>query len=224
MGGGWGVRVVMGTRRPLAGWGGSWQPRLAALSASALTKHPGPGGGLAPSPDLTPYGSPLTVGPRRRECLTPTRGYGWVGSAQPSRFRRGGEPRAGSFQSQGSMLAAGQPEKRGRRGLGRSWREDRQQSAREKEARPSRTMPAWPPTPTAWLPAPELQAGEGVRILPPALGWDANPFSRGLVGEFTDACEGKLIAQGHLGRSPERDPRGRAAGLLRSPRTSVAGA
>ena len=30
-GGGWGVRVVMGTRRPLAGWEGSWQPRLAAL-------------------------------------------------------------------------------------------------------------------------------------------------------------------------------------------------
>lgn len=31
LGVGWGVRVVMGTRRPLAGWEGSWQPRLATL-------------------------------------------------------------------------------------------------------------------------------------------------------------------------------------------------
>lgn len=109
---GWGVRVVMGTRRPLAGWGGSWQPRLAALSASALTKHPGSGGGLAPRLDFPLYRAPLTVGPRRRECLTQTRGYGWVGSAQPSQFRRGREPRA-SFQPPGRMSAAGLPEKRG---------------------------------------------------------------------------------------------------------------
>lgn len=134
--GGWGVRVVMGTRRPLAGWGGSWQPRLAPLSASALTKHPGPGGGLAPRLDLPPYGAPLTVGPRRSECLTPTRGYGWVGSAQPSRFRRGRERRAGSFQPQGRLSAAGLPERRGAVGAWEGAGERRQATVHQRGRSP----------------------------------------------------------------------------------------
>lgn len=178
MGVGWGVRVVMGTRRPLAGWGGSWQPRLAALSASALTKHPGSGGGLAPRLDFPPYRVPLTVGPRRRECLTQTRGYGWVGSAQPSRFRRGREPRAAVSSLRAACRPPGCPRRGAPSGPRKELeREDRQQSAGERGARPSHTASARPPTPAVRLSAPgsHLQVGEGVRILSRAPGWDAPP-------------------------------------------------
>lgn len=42
----------------------------------------------------------------------------------PSGFRRGKDPRAGSFEPRDGVLAAGQPGKRGRRrGLERRWRE-----------------------------------------------------------------------------------------------------
>lgn len=87
---------------------------------------PGTGRGSRARPDVSPHTARLAARPRERECLTLTGGYGWVGGvgSRPSGFRRGREPRAGSFEPRGGVLAAGQPGKRGRRrDLGRRWRE-----------------------------------------------------------------------------------------------------
>lgn len=52
---GWGaVRVVMGTRRHLAGWGRTRRPSLAMSPASALTTHSGPRSVLEPLHGLYP--------------------------------------------------------------------------------------------------------------------------------------------------------------------------
>jgi hypothetical protein len=84
-----GIRVVMGTRRPLAGWGESGRRGLATLPASFLTTHSGPRSVFAPL-----RGSPRP--PHRPACgLTAVasvwppqkvKGGGWI---RPPRFRRG---------------------------------------------------------------------------------------------------------------------------------------
>lgn len=97
-----------------------------------------------------------------------------------------------------------------RRGLGRSWREKTGNSppGREEPAHRTQHLPGpRPPPPGSRLP--NFRPGKGCASpLRPQDG-TRRPGCRGLEGKFTDACEGELSAQGHLGRSPERDPRGR---------------
>lgn len=115
---------------------------------------PRAGGCLAPRPDLTSYIAPRAVGPRRQECLTPTGGYMWVGSALPPQFRRGREPRAGSFQPRGCLLAPGQPKKRGAVGDWGGAGERRSETVHQGERSPpivrnpySRPLVPWSHTP-----------------------------------------------------------------------------
>lgn len=169
--GGWGVRVVMGTRRPLAGWGKSWQPRLAALPASALTKHQGPRGGLAPGQDLTPYVARLGAGSRRRGCLTPTGGYG--GWGRPCRHGSvGAGSRGPAIPSLGvACWPPGRPRRGAPSGPGKELqRAGRRRSAGKRGARPP------PPPPGSLLP--RSRPGKGCASALPAPGRDTLPGGR----------------------------------------------
>lgn len=193
---------------------------LAVPSGCALRlrsdRAPGPGGGVAPRPGRTLRRVPLTRGPRRRERLTPTRGHGRVGWARPLRSRRGREPSAGSLQPQGRQSgrrAAGEEGRR--RGRGRSWREEAGNSPPAREEPAHRTQP-WPgpppPPPGSPLPAPALQAGRGcASSLQPR--WDAPPIQPRPRGRVRRCLEGKPSAQGHPGRSRERDLRASSRSL-----------
>lgn len=79
LGGGVGCPRCHGDAAPPRGLGRELAAPSGCVPISALTKPPGPVGGLAPRPDLTLYIARLAAGPRRRECLTPTGGYGWLG-------------------------------------------------------------------------------------------------------------------------------------------------
>lgn len=163
---GWGVRVAMGTRRPLAGW-----EELADPPGCAPRLRSDP-----PRPDRTPDIAPRRAGgPRRRGCLTPTGGSMWVGSAVPPRFRRGREPRAGRFQARGCLLAPGQLKKRGAVGDREEEleREARRRSTRERRARPPtvRNPCSHPLAPWSHSSRP----GKGCTSLSAVLGWDAQP-------------------------------------------------
>lgn len=170
--------------------------------ASALTKRPGPGGGPAPRPNLTPYKVPLVAGPRSRECLTPTGGTGrWDqlychGSV-------GAESRGPVVSSLGS--ACWQPGSQ-RRGSPSGPGEELEKKAKRRSPERSPLIvhnPSPPPIPAARFPALALQAGKGGRTLSPAPGMDLQSAIRGPGGKFIDACEGKLSTQGHPERSPE---------------------
>lgn len=206
--GGWGVRVVMGMRRPLAGWGESWQPRLAALPTSALTRPPGLGDGLAPSSDLPPSAARAQLDPTRRLMS------GW------GRFCRrgsvGAEPRAGGFQPRGCVQAAVQPEEGRRRGWGSSW-EGRAATVRQGER--SSPFAHTPARPTPRRSAPAHQAAKGL-ALSPAPGWDTQPIQSGPEGRGHRFLGGK--AQGHLGGALNETP-GEATVLSRSLATDLEG-
>lgn len=124
----------------------------------------------------------------------------WVGSALPPQFRRG-RAEGRQFPTSGLLAGPGTAKEEGRRrGLGRSWREKIGDRPPGREEPAHRTQPLLPPpgslvphsrTGKGW--APFLQSRDGMR----------SPLSRGLKGKFTDACEGKPNAQGHLEWSPK---------------------
>lgn len=83
------VRVVVGTRRPLAGWGRTRRPSLAMSPASALTTHSGPPKSFQASPWLVaPSLSRLRFNPGL-EGLAPTGFWCAVGQILLMCFCRG---------------------------------------------------------------------------------------------------------------------------------------
>lgn len=125
-----------------------------------------------------------------------------MGSALQPRFRSGREPRAGCFPNSGLRVGrwVAREEGRRRRGLGGSWRETG-------DGPPGREEPAHstqpPPVPNPRRPAPLPHSMQGTGCAPSL--WSRGGMrSRGLKGEFTDACEGKSCP-----RSPGVEPRTR---------------
>lgn len=142
----------------------------------------GPGGCLAPRRDLTPYTAPRTVGPRRRVFDTNRRLWvGGVGSAAMVPF--GPRSRGPAISSLGAACRSPGSQRRGAppSGLGKELeREDQRRSARERSP-PIAHNPRLPSNPAAQLPVPALCAGDGVRTLSLAPGWDAQPRPEGRV-------------------------------------------
>lgn len=115
-------------------------------------REPRAGGCLAPRPDLTRYIAQRswTV---EAGVFDPNRRL-YVGGVLPPRFRPGREPRAGSFQPQGCLLAPGQPKKRGAVGVWGGAGERRSEKVHQGERSPptvrnpySRPLAPWSHTP-----------------------------------------------------------------------------
>ncbi|XP_057604108.1 serine/arginine repetitive matrix protein 2-like [Hippopotamus amphibius kiboko] len=179
-GGGGGARVVMGTRRPLAGRAGSRQPRLAALPPPLAPGARDPEGASRPVPPARRRTADAGVHPRRESAVA------------RRRLCRTGSVGAESRGPTGSSLEAacwlpcsrrrGAPSGPGRALEAEAGDGPRGEGPPLLARRPARS----PPVPAARFPAPALQAGEGCTPFLQPRERTRRPPSRGPEGKFTD--------------------------------------